>query len=180
MCTPTSSWRICEQVKRRRRHLDRDSDDHLSSCHHPLTHCMHSSNKGTDIARSPMTENQYHFSCHWRGCILTLALRTNHSREAMWPKIWYHNLTRRTKDRRSQPLPGIWQSGSLSDRPFPRWCYSTSQNFGPYWLAQGLISPNWWLSPGLYRYWWAPDVLADEGWYLWCSQSIDMLATRAE
>ena len=43
-------------------------------------------------------------------------------------------------------LLDIWQSESLSDRPSLKWCLSTSSDTEPCWLAQGLISPNWWLS----------------------------------
>ena len=59
------------------------SDTHLSSCHHHLAHFRHFSDNGTGIAGSSMAGYQCNFSCHCRGSILTLPLRTNCSRKAM-------------------------------------------------------------------------------------------------
>ena len=77
------------------------------------------------------------------------------------------SLQRETRVREScPPILRAWQSGSLPDRPTPKWCLSASGDTEPCWLAYGLISSIWWLYPDLCRDWeGVPDVPAD-GLYL--------------
>ena len=51
----------------------------LSSCHYHHKQCKQSSDKGTDITGLSVAGDQWDFSCHWKGWILTLPLETNHS-----------------------------------------------------------------------------------------------------
>ena len=80
----------------------------------------------------------------WRGPIITMPLATNHSRKDMWPKNCCYILAGKIRNCYipESDNPGIWQSWSLSNRPSPAWPLSAIWGTEPWWLAQGLTSPN--------------------------------------